>query len=73
MVDMKRKEFIKEIRSLESEKLKEKLISLCQELLKTRFQSATGQLQKPHLLKTLRKQIALVNTVAVELDNKVSS
>lgn len=59
---MKRKDFLKEIRSESEADLKKKIVTLSEELMKLRFRKVTGQLQQSHRLKELRRQIATIKT-----------
>ncbi|MFH1776680.1 MAG: 50S ribosomal protein L29 [Candidatus Omnitrophota bacterium] len=53
----------KDLRELSEKELETKLHSLEQELYNLRFQRSTSRLDKPHLIKTARKDIARVKTV----------
>jgi large subunit ribosomal protein L29 len=56
----------KELRSLSSEELNQKLAELKEELFNLRFQLATGQLENPMRVRAVRKDIARVKTVMTE-------
>ena len=62
---MKAKE-IKEIRELSVEKLEAKLKELKEELFNLRFQLAINQLDNPHKITAVKKDIARVMTVLQE-------
>jgi large subunit ribosomal protein L29 len=49
-----------------TEELKEKHISLKNELFNLRFQHTTGQLKNPLMLRTVKKDIAIVLTILRE-------
>ncbi len=55
-----------EIRNLSDQDLNQKLQDLKQELFNLRFQAATGQLENPHALGTVKRDIARVRTVQQE-------
>jgi large subunit ribosomal protein L29 len=57
---------ISEIRELTNDELSLKLYELKQELLKLRFQHATGQLENGKKITETRKTIARINTVLKE-------
>ena len=54
---------IAELRELGSEELAQKLRSFKQQLLELRMQAASGKLDKPHQMKLLRRDVALVLTL----------
>ncbi len=56
----------KEIRDLTTEELQTKVSSLKQELFNLRFQMATGQLDNPMRIKSVKKDIAKSKTVLRE-------
>jgi len=58
-------------RDLTDAELQAKLADLRQELFNLRFQHATGQLQSPLILNTLKKDIARVMTIVNERELKV--
>ncbi len=60
---MKRREFLKEINSLDKVALQEKASKLAEELMKLRFKQASKQLDKGHLLRETRRALARVETV----------
>lgn len=55
-----------ELRELNVQDLKEKLLSQKKELFNLRFQLATGQLENPMKIKEIKKDIARINTVITE-------
>jgi large subunit ribosomal protein L29 len=55
-----------ELRNLTSAEIEQKIAAFKEELFNLRFQQATGQLDKPHRLKELRKEIARAKTVLRE-------
>ncbi len=55
-----------ELRAQTDEELRSKLLELHKEQFNFRMQRATGQLSKPHQLRSLRKDIARVHTVLGE-------
>ena len=54
---------VKEIRELETSELESKVRELKQDLCALRFQHATGQLENPSELKSIRKTIARMLTI----------
>ena len=56
----------KEIHDMTNDELNAKLGSLKEELFNLRFRHATGQLENPNVLKTVKKDIARVKTVIRE-------
>ncbi len=56
----------KEVRQMSSQELADKLAELKAELFNLRFQLATGQLDNPIRIRTVRKDIARVNTIIRE-------
>ncbi|MDR7857635.1 50S ribosomal protein L29 [Tissierella sp.] len=57
---------VKEVRQLSEVELNNKLSELKTELFNLRFQLATGQLDNPLRIKTVRKDIARVKTIVRE-------
>lgn len=51
-----------EIRTLSNDQVADKLIELRKEQLNLRFQKATGQMEKPHRVREVRKDIARLKT-----------
>ncbi|MDY4186351.1 MAG: 50S ribosomal protein L29 [Candidatus Borkfalkiaceae bacterium] len=62
----------KEIHDMTNEELANKLVSLKEELFNLRFRHATGQLENPNVLATVRKDIARVKTVIRERELKAN-
>ena len=56
----------KEIRQMSDQELNSKLLDLKSELFNLRFQLATGQLDNPLKIGSVRKDIARVNTISSE-------
>jgi large subunit ribosomal protein L29 len=64
---MKRRDFLKEIAGLDKTALQSKANQLGEELMRLRFKQATNQLEKGHLLKETRRQLARVQTALTKL------
>jgi ribosomal protein L29 len=64
---MKRRDFLKEIAGLDKAALQGKANQLGEELMRLRFKQATNQLEKGHLLKETRRQLARVQTALTKL------
>ncbi len=62
----------KEIHNMTNDELATKLASLKEELFNLRFRHATGQLENPNVLKTVKKDIAKVKTVIRERELKAN-
>ena len=62
----------KELRELTVEELNKKVKELSEELFNLRFRHATGQLENPNVLKTVKKDIARVKTVIRERELKAN-
>ena len=60
----------KEIHDMTNDELNAKLGSLKEELFNLRFRHATGQLENPNVLHTVKKDIARVKTVIREREIK---
>jgi large subunit ribosomal protein L29 len=56
----------KEIRNLSAEQIKAKVADTHEELMKLRFQQVTGQLTDTSRLRTLRRDIARMETILAE-------
>ncbi len=56
----------KELREKSVDELKAELLALTEEQFKMRMQRSTGQLSKPHSLRTVRRSIARVKTLLTE-------
>lgn len=59
---MKRKEFLKEIDGCDRATLNDKANKLAEELMRLRFKRASKQLEKGHLLRDARKNLARIKT-----------
>jgi large subunit ribosomal protein L29 len=57
---------LKEIRELSREELEARKRELKQEIFHLRLQQQGGQLEKPSLIRSLRREIARVETIATE-------
>lgn len=55
-----------ELRNLSVEELKEKEKDFRSELFNLKIQRATGKIENPNRLKTLRKDVARINTIMKE-------
>jgi len=60
-----------EIRAMTGEELQKKLADLKTELFNLRFQIATGQLDNPARVRSVRKDIARVKTIMHEREGKI--
>lgn len=60
---MKSSEFLKEIKGLSQDELKQKARELAEELMRLRFRKSSGQLEQGHLLTQVKKNLARVQTV----------
>ena len=56
-----------EIRKMDVKELEQKLVDLKDELFKLRFQHAINQLENPHKIADVKKDIARVMTVLQEM------
>jgi large subunit ribosomal protein L29 len=56
----------KEIRALSAEEIKAKIADTREELMKLRFQQVTGQLTDTSRLRTLRREVARMETILTE-------
>ena len=66
-------EKIKDLRELSDVELVKKLRDLREELLNSRLSKQTGQLEKSHLLKELRRDIARVQTLLKQKNTTASA
>lgn len=57
---------VNELREKSTEELNTELLNLLREQFNLRMQAASGQLQQTHLLKQVRRNIALVKTLLTE-------
>ncbi len=60
----------KEIRDLSPAEIQTKLRETREQLLQLRLRKQTGQVEKPHLLRTYRKDVARLETAATALKHK---
>jgi large subunit ribosomal protein L29 len=58
-----------DLRNLDKAGLKEKIISLGQELFNLRFQKATGQMTNTALIGKTKRDLARAKTLLIELEN----
>jgi large subunit ribosomal protein L29 len=56
----------KEIKELSANEIEKKIREEREALLQARLRKQTGQLEQPHLLKKLRRDIARMETILVE-------
>lgn len=61
----------KEIRALPLEEVKAKVADTREELMKLRFQQVSGQLTDTSRLRSLRRDIARMETILTEMQNVV--
>ena len=61
-----------EIRDLSDKERQEKVTDLGQEIFNLRFQLATGKIENPSRLKSLRRDIARIKTMQRELGDGLS-
>lgn len=67
---MKTKNYVKDLRTKSQAELNEELVSAKKELFNLRFQNATNQLDNTSRIRDVRKNIARIQSVMVELANK---
>lgn len=60
---MKSKEFLKEIKELDSAALRQRAKDISEELMRLRYRQTSGQLDQGHRLGELRRNLARVQTV----------
>ena len=70
---MKTAEYLKELKSLNSNQLQEKIDVLRKELFDLRFNQATRQLNETHKFKLIKKQIAQLLTTLKSQSNPQKS
>jgi large subunit ribosomal protein L29 len=63
---------IGEIREMEADKIKEKLVGLKKELFNLRFQNSVGQLDNTSTLSNVKKDIARLYTISKEMNVNIS-
>ena len=56
-----------ELRTMKPEQLREQLVQLKKEAFNLRFQRATGQLESPARMRSVRRDVARVKTVLNEM------
>lgn len=61
-----------EIREMEADKIKEKLVGLKKELFNLRFQNSVGQLENTATLSNVKKDIARLYTISNEMNVNIS-
>ena len=61
-----------EIREMEADKIKEKLVDLKKELFNLRFQNSVGQLENTATLSNVKKDIARFYTISKEMNVNIS-
>ena len=66
----KNKKYLEDIRTKSASELQEELVAAKKELFNLRFQNATNQLDNTSRIKDVRKNIARIQSVMVELANK---
>lgn len=54
---------LKEIKELTSEEMSDRITHLRSEVFNFRLQQQAGQLEKPHLLRSLRREVARLRTI----------
>ena len=64
---------ITEIKELTAKELVSKTQELRQEIFHFRLQQQAGQLEKPHLIRALRREIARLQTVLTEKTTRTTS
>ncbi len=55
-----------QIREMTPEERRQKLSELTEELFRLRFQASSGQIEKPHLIKQVKRDIARMHTIIKE-------
>jgi large subunit ribosomal protein L29 len=61
---------IREIRELPADELKQKVADLQDQVARLRFQKAMGQLDNPMKIRNIRRDIARIKTVLLEIQKK---
>ena len=59
-----------DVRDLTDAEIRDQIVQAKEELFRLRFRSATQQLENPSLLKSLRRDIARMNTILRERELK---
>lgn len=57
---------LNELRNIEAGSVSKEIASRKEELMKLRFQAAVGNLEKPHRVRELRKEVAQLLTLQAE-------
>ena len=57
-----------QIREMTSEERQQKLFELRDQLFRLRFQASSGQIEKPHLIKQVKRDIARLITIIKTVD-----
>ncbi|MGN0299600.1 MAG: 50S ribosomal protein L29 [Lachnospiraceae bacterium] len=65
---MKINKYVEDLRSKSAAELNEELVAAKKELFNLRFQNATNQLDNTSRIKEVRKNIARIQTVMVEIN-----
>ena len=63
---MKSTKFIDEMKNKSLEQLQQELVTAKRELFQLRFKNATNQLDKPSKIRTVKRNIARINTLMVQ-------
>ncbi len=66
---MKSKKYVEDLKNKSEAELQEELVAAKKELFNLRFQNATNQLDNTSRIKTVRKNIARIQTVITEKAN----
>ncbi|NMC65863.1 MAG: 50S ribosomal protein L29 [Acidobacteria bacterium] len=61
---------IREIRELPADELKQRVTDLKDQVARLRFQKAVGQLDNPMKIRNVRRDIARIKTVLLEIQKK---
>ena len=61
-----------EIREMDADQIKEKLVELKKQLFNLRFQNDVGQLENTSMLSNVRKDIARLYTVSKQMNINIS-
>ncbi|WDP89668.1 MAG: 50S ribosomal protein L29 [Desulfobacter sp.] len=61
-----------EIREMDADQIKEKLVELKKELFNLRFQNDVGQLENTAMLSNVKKDIARLYTISKEMNVTIS-
>ena len=67
---MKTKKFVEDLKNLSVAELNAQLVEAKKELFNLRFQNATNQLENTGRIKEVRRNIARIQTVITEAENK---